>query len=428
MVPELPELPVGMPLPAVDPKAQGGWQGPDDVVVSTTLLWPRPNRSWCWIVPWALMVVTCYISVLVPTAMRNGPIEESERAIERHILSTGLLDVSSPASFWAWLHDKWLPHLHQHRFNFPPSGALLYDMRQRPIIAACGNSYIARPRPIDDLLNENSNSAFWGVGMVLRQHRVRMTNCSSVLANVDLYTPAKLREAAGANEPRAGRCYERIQLQATDAWDLTQFTTTVRSRFAARDCAQGCSEFGPEACKAFIVTQGDGYLTARYTDAGLSGAKVPTEEPVHPLLATSKQLQMPSASRQATCFLAAGGKQAFPCGGNTVQSAQDAPPLGDACVNSVQLTAFREGKCPLGGQVCAPLYSAGNLDVKAKRWGGREGFGLRSGNGGWNRRVERSSDEWSEAERRLLYDWSSAATSNSTHGANSSKPATLVAG
>ena len=58
MVPELPELPEGMGLPALDPKARGGWQGPDDVVVSVTPLWPRPNRSWRWLVTWLVMVVS----------------------------------------------------------------------------------------------------------------------------------------------------------------------------------------------------------------------------------------------------------------------------------------------------------------------------------------------------------------------------------
>lgn len=57
MVPELPELPEGMGLPAIDPTAKGGWQAPDDLVVSITPLWPRPNRSWRWIVAWLLMVV-----------------------------------------------------------------------------------------------------------------------------------------------------------------------------------------------------------------------------------------------------------------------------------------------------------------------------------------------------------------------------------
>lgn len=57
MVPELPVLPEGQNLPEIDPKAKGGWQGPDDLVVSITPLWPRPNRSWRWIVQWVLMVV-----------------------------------------------------------------------------------------------------------------------------------------------------------------------------------------------------------------------------------------------------------------------------------------------------------------------------------------------------------------------------------
>jgi hypothetical protein len=51
------ELPEGMALPAIDPGAKGGWQGPDDLVVSTTPLWPRPNRSWRWILAWLLTVV-----------------------------------------------------------------------------------------------------------------------------------------------------------------------------------------------------------------------------------------------------------------------------------------------------------------------------------------------------------------------------------
>ena len=263
---DIPLLPEGLHLPAIDPKAQGGWQGPDDLVISSTPLWPRPNRSWRWIIPWALMVMTCYIAVLVPTAMRNNLVAEAELAIARHMLSTSFMDVSSPATFWAWLHNKWLPHLNHYRSTFPPSGVLLYDMRQRPVIGAYGNAYIARPRPLEDPLKSDSNAALWGVGMVLRQHRVRMSNCSAALAAVDSLAPPEQREPSSAAETmRAGKCYEKTQLSWSDSWELTQYTTAVRVEFSVRECAQGCSELSPNGCNIFVTADGDGLLTARYT-------------------------------------------------------------------------------------------------------------------------------------------------------------------
>jgi hypothetical protein len=366
--------------------------------------------------------VTCYVAVLIPTAMRSSLVAEAELAIERHVLGTGPMHVSSPATFWAWLHGQWLPQLHQLRNSFPPSGALMYDRRQRPVIGAYGNAYLVRPRPLEDPSGANANSAFWGVGMVLRQHRVAMTNCSSVFAGVNRFAPAKVVGGDAANAAGAGKCHEKKLLAEGDSWALTQYTSTTRSTFTMSECAIGCALFGAEGCTAWIVTDGDGFLTARYTDAGISGAKVPAE---HPRLSASKQLEPPSASRTSTCFLVGADESPFSCGAQVVASADAVPARGDACVNGVEMTVFRPTSCPAGAHLCAPPYSPATKDVTAKRWDGREGFGFRAANGGWQRRKSVAALEAQEAEprweRRDLTDWTSLATSNSSVGANSSK-------
>jgi len=366
--------------------------------------------------------VTCYIAVLVPTAMRNDLVAEAELAIEQYVLSTGLLDVSSPATFWTWLHDKWLPELHEHRRSFPPSGVKIYDAFQRPVVGAYGNSYIARPRPLEDPYAENSTAAFWGVGMVLRQHRVRMANCSAVQAGVDRFTPASMMVPGATRQPGAGECYEKVQLSSSDSWKLTQYTTTVRSQFTIGDCAKGCSGFGGGGCSAFVVSDGDGFLTAQYTDAGISGATLLN---THPRLATSKTIEAARSWREAPCFMAAAQEsQALDCNGSVVDDEASVPPRGQTCVTGIKMTAFRPAACPVGAQLCAPPYSDADKDTTGERWGGREGFGFRAGGGGWNRRRESAAAE-AENERdaasiRALYGSSGQVTSNSTDGANSS--------
>jgi hypothetical protein len=258
--------------------------------------------------------------------MRNNIVAEAELAIARHMLSTSFMDVSSPATFWAWLHNKWLPHLNHYRSTFPPSGVLLYDMRQRPVIGAYGNAYIARPRPLEDPLKSDSNAALWGVGMVLRQHRVRMSNCSAALAAVDSLAPPEQREPSSAAETmRAGKCYEKTQLSWSDSWELTQYTTAVRLEFSVRECAQGCAELAPNGCSSFVTADGDGLLTARYTDAAVSGAHVPADGLTQskdqsnastPLLSdrpllSGRLLRQPSTTRQVQSWLAS--QQAHVC-------------------------------------------------------------------------------------------------------------------
>ena len=376
--------------------------------------------------------------MLVPTAMRNGPVTQMEHAIERHLLGTGLMDVSSPATFWAWLHGRWLPQLHQHRTSFPPSGALVYDRRQRPVIAAYGNAYIARPRPLEDPSGANPNAAFWGVGMVLRQHRVGMTNCSSVFAGVSRFAPADALDGDAERAAGAGKCHEKKLLATGDSWELTQYTTTTRSKFTMRECAQGCNQFGAQGCTAWIVMDGDGFSTARYTDAGISGAKVPADQPRLP---ASKQLEAPSAARRSACFLAGASQTPFSCADRVVATEDEVPPRGEACVNGVKMTAFRPASCPAAAHLCAAPFSHATKDVKASHWDGREGFGFRAGNGGWQRRWSGGSEAGSEAgsggvgdaaalealeehawgDRRALTDWSKMVSSNSSLGANSSK-------
>ena len=367
-------LPAGIALPAVEPRAQGGWQGPDDVVVSKTPLWPRPNRSWRWSVSWLMMVAACYVAVLVPTALRNARIAETEAAVARYVSATGAMDVSSPSQFWTWLHDKWLPGLHEHRHTFPPAGILLYDLDQKPVLGAYGNSFIARPRPVEDPAREDSKAAFWGVGMVLRQHRVSSENCSAVMAGVNRYTPLHLLDPGdrdtAAEVNGAGKCYEKMALSENTTWQLTQYTQTVKASLTASECAKGCAEFGAQGCSAFVMTSGDGFLTAQYTDGAISGARVPRS---HPRLASGKQLSLQEARSVSTCFMVS-GEQTFACAGRTPDSAADLPARGEACLNAVAMTAWRPGLCPKGGHLCGPTYSqqrgsvVSNLDLTAVSW------------------------------------------------------------
>ena len=381
------------------------------------------TKSWPCLLRPVIWQVTCYVSVLVPTAMRNDLVAEAELAVQRHVLSTGVLDVTSPASFWTWLNEKWLPQLQQHRHSFPPSGVLIYDAFQRPVVGAYGNAFIARPRPLEDASATNSTAAFWGVGMVLRQHRVRMNNCSSTLARVDRFTPSALMEPGAEREPGTGECYEKVQLSPSDSWKLTQYTTSIRSKFTIGECAKGCAGFRPEeaGCSALLLGDGDGFLSAQYTDAGISGATLLNQ---HPVLATGKVLEAARSGQEATCFMAAEDKQALDCNASFVDDAQNVPTRGKACVNGVKMTAYRPGVCPAGAQLCSPPWSELNKDTKSERWGGRDGFGFRAGGGGWNRRLEHGlvDDDGEHGGdtvlRRALYG--STNESVSSVGANSS--------
>lgn len=345
---------------------------------------------------------------------------EAELAIQRHVLGTGLLDVSSPESFWTWLHERWLPQLQQHRHSFPPSGVLIYDAFQRPVVGAYGNSYIALPRPLGDESAQNSSAALWGVGMVLRQHRVLMTNCSSRMAHVDRFTPAANMDPAADIEPGSGECYEKVQVSPSDSWKLTQYTTAIRSKFTIAECAQGCSRFGAAGCTAFLHSDGDGFLAAQFTDAGVSGATVLDD---HPLLATSKVIEAARSWRQDSCFMAAEEKQPLDCNASFVEDAQNVPPRGQACAKGVKMTAYRPGACPPGAHLCSPPFSDLTKDTNSEAWGGREGFGFRAGGGGWNRRREDSIVEDREdgdaRQHRALYGSTnkSSVSANSTGGA-----------
>ena len=127
------------------------------------------------------------------------------------------------------------------------------------------------------------------------------------MAGVNRYTPLHLLDPGdrdtAAEVNGAGKCYEKMALSENTTWQLTQYTQTVKATLTASECAKGCAEFGAQGCSAFVMTSGDGFLTAQYTDGAISGATVPRS---HPRLASGKQLSLQEARSVSTCFMVSG--------------------------------------------------------------------------------------------------------------------------
>lgn len=230
--------------------------GPDDVVWSVTPLWPRPNRSFSWIVSWLFVIIFCFATTNEPHSTRNEALWQTSDAIHRSIEQSGFYSVSSPHAFWRWLSTEWLPKVELFETNYPPSGTRVHSLQQQPVFAQVGNAYV---------LSDGSLGHLRRVGMTLRQKKSSGHACSDRLWGVD-----KLDQ---------GACFETSSLSSAEpSWQIRRYTTTTRATLTASECADGCRE--DAGCSSFLQGQGrGGYLTGVWENGALTTVQLPTSHP-----------------------------------------------------------------------------------------------------------------------------------------------------
>jgi hypothetical protein len=250
--------------------------GPDDVVWSVTPLWPRPNRSFSWVLSWLFVLIFCFSTTNGPHSARNLDIWHTSEAIHRSVEQSGFYSVSSPTTFWTWLSREWMPRVELYATNYPPSGTQVHSLQQRPIFAQVGNAHA---------LTDGSLKHARRVGMTLRQKKSSGSVCSKRLWGVD--------------QLEQGTCFETGSLPLSDpSWGIRRFTTTTRATLTASECAAGCRD--DPGCFSFVQGQGrGGILTGVWEQGELTTVQLPTS---HPYLTRTWMSSLASATNRSNCY------------------------------------------------------------------------------------------------------------------------------